>query len=301
MTDDDKLLDHNYDGIQEYDNDLPRWWLSIFGITTIAAVIYVFYVHGGFRPSDDELLQQAMAKLHEQQAAAQSDASSESESSALVALLGNQEAIDAGSEVFVKNCVACHGSKGEGLIGPNLTDQYWIHGGTPEAIIDIIKKGVPEKGMISWEPMLAEQDILNVTAFIWSIRNTNVAGKAPEGELVTEDSDTPGNKSQSLDAIAQDAARLASGKEVFVKNCVACHGSKGEGLVGPNLTDPYWIHGGTLSDIHTVITEGVVEKGMIAWKTMLKKKEIEDVTAYIWSIRNNNEKGKAPEGDDVTT
>ena len=102
-----------------------------------------------------------------------------------------------------------------------------------------------------------------------------------------------------LNLIKSDSA-LSKGKEVYVKNCVVCHGQNGEGLVGPNLTDAYWIHGGTLVAIRKVIQEGVLDKGMLAWKAVLPSDEIDNVTAYIRSLKGTNPANpKAPQGDKV--
>lgn len=105
---------------------------------------------------------------------------------------------------------------------------------------------------------------------------------------------------KTVKLLASDAKVVAKGKEIFTGKCVACHGAAGEGGVGPNLTDEYWLHGGTINDIFKTIKNGVPEKGMIAWKATLKPNEIQDVANYIVSIKGTNPpNAKAPQGDKV--
>ena len=95
-----------------------------------------------------------------------------------------------------------------------------------------------------------------------------------------------------------DEARLADGAKIFANNCAVCHLAEGQGLVGPNLTDNYWIHGGSYDDVKNTIVNGVIEKGMIAWKTQLSKKKIDNVTSYIFTLIGTNPPNpKAPEGE----
>ena len=97
--------------------------------------------------------------------------------------------------------------------------------------------------------------------------------------------------------LATDAATLSEGKDIFMKNCVTCHGQHGEGIVGPNLTDDYWIHGGGIKNIFTTIKYGVPAKGMISWQTQLAPKKMQAVASYVISLHGTNPpNGKAPEG-----
>ena len=103
-----------------------------------------------------------------------------------------------------------------------------------------------------------------------------------------------------LAAFVKTPEAITAGKAIYDANCVACHSAKGEGLVGPNLTDNHWIHGGSLKDIRHVIVEGVIEKGMIPWKTSLTSEQIDQVVAFVWSIKGTNVPGKPAEGELVT-
>ena len=96
---------------------------------------------------------------------------------------GDTETVNAGKSVFISNCVACHGEKGQGVVSPNLTDEYWLHGGKINSIFKIIKYGVPEKGMMSWEKTLSPKQISEVSNYILSLKGSNPANaKSPQGE-----------------------------------------------------------------------------------------------------------------------
>jgi len=186
MNEKDKLLDSNYDGIQEYDNDLPRWWLNIFWLTTLFAVVYAIYIHAIREEDDYQQLANAVNYIEEKaKAAQQSPESSDLTEDDLLALVNNQEITAHGKVLFTEKCSPCHGPAGEGLIGPNLADNYWIHGGKLVEIQKVITKGVPEKGMLSWESMLSGQEIQSLVAYIATLKGTNPPNaKAPQGDLV---------------------------------------------------------------------------------------------------------------------
>ena len=178
-------LDHNYDGIQEYDNDLPRWWLWLFYLTIAFAVIYYFYFDiSGAGKLPVQKLEQQMAELKEvQKALAPKEVALDTEEG-MLALAAQPEVVSRGKEVFTTNCAVCHQPEGQGLIGPNLTDDYWIHGGTITDVKRIIQVGVLEKGMLAWQGVLTPEQLNDVTAFVWSVHGTTPPNpKAPEGPL----------------------------------------------------------------------------------------------------------------------
>lgn len=185
----DELLDSNYDGIEEYDNDLPRWWLWLFYITIIIAPIYIWYWHMGpglLPHAQLEVDMKELAEIRARFAGEVQAAQGAQDEQSLLAFAADSASIAAGAKIFSEKCLPCHGAKGEGLIGPNLTDDRWIHGGKIVDIQRVIREGVPEKGMISWKEVMKSDEINQAVAFIWSIRNTNVPGKAPEGEPVSQ-------------------------------------------------------------------------------------------------------------------
>ena len=180
----DKLRSHVYDGIQEYDNMLPRWWVNLFIITTIFAGAYLYYYH--FRGEDAGLEQEyRVAKQAADQAAlARPNPSQEISEEQLMAMVKDEKILAKGRTIFQEKCVSCHGAHGEGLVGPNFTDRYWIHGGKMKSIVNTIRNGVPAKGMIPWASLLGSDDIHAAAAFVKSLEGTNAPhGKAPEGQL----------------------------------------------------------------------------------------------------------------------
>ena len=174
---------HEYDGIEECDNNLPTWWLWTFYGTILFAVGYWFHFHTfgtGANPmaafeQEDAAIKAAEAEQLKKAGAVTPDL--------LVKLSKDGATLKQGQEVFKTTCMSCHLESGGGSIGPNLTDAFWINGGTPEKIYKTIKEGVPAKGMASWGPVLGEERVRAATAYVISIKNTNVAGgKAPQGD-----------------------------------------------------------------------------------------------------------------------
>jgi cytochrome c oxidase cbb3-type subunit 3 len=180
----DLLLDHAYDGIQEYDNPMPGWWKALFWASIVFAAGYFFHFH--LSPNGQSIRQgyAADVKQADEEAAKRAAAEQVTEES-LAKGLGNEGMVLAGQALFAEKCVTCHESRGQGKIGPNLTDDHWIHGkGKLLDIYKVVHDGVPEKGMIAWGKTLKPVELRQVVAFVGSIRNTNVPGKAPEGPQV---------------------------------------------------------------------------------------------------------------------
>lgn len=182
----EKILEgHEYDGIRELDNKLPKWWLGLFYITIIFAVVYFlrFHVlHTG--PLQAEEYAMEMEKAADKYEATTAEAEPFE-----ITLLTDDASLQAGKVIYDKNCAVCHLAQGEGLVGPNLTDKYWIHGGSLEDIYDIIVVGNPSKGMISWKDQLTPEEILQVSSYVYMMEGTNPPNqKAPEGELFERES-----------------------------------------------------------------------------------------------------------------
>ncbi len=176
-----KLLDHNYDGIQELDNPLPKWWVQLFYATIVFAILYFSYYTFGFGPS--------LAEAHDQKlqamAAAKMAPKAEKEETAIT-FESTKEVLANGNKIYQSNCAACHKADGGGLIGPNLTDAYWIHGkGTNKDIYMVISNGVVSKGMIAWKDLLDPKEIEAVVVYIQSLKgSTPPNAKAAEGQKV---------------------------------------------------------------------------------------------------------------------
>lgn len=196
-------MDHEYDGIRELDNRLPPWWLYGFYGTIIFAGVYLWRYHvSETAPLSQQEFAIAMQKAEEQKAAYLKRSANNVDENT-VKVLTEASAIDAGKTVFIQNCAACHGKDGEGTVGPNLTDDYWLHGGSIADIFKSVKYGWPEKGMRSWKEDLSPVQISQVSSFIRSLHGSNPPnGKEKQGELYQETgaaaSDSTAAKADSL-------------------------------------------------------------------------------------------------------
>lgn len=179
----DKLLDHEYDGIQEMDNPLPGWWLATFYGAIVFSFLYVGYYHMGSGPSLLDELQTDLDAVHATKAQTESTGPTEE---SLMAIFNDAGRKEAGKKQFIEKCASCHGVHGEGLIGPNLTDNFWIHGNaTLVDIANVVANGVPDKGMPPWKSLLKEQELYSVVAYVKSLHGTKPANqKAPQGNEI---------------------------------------------------------------------------------------------------------------------
>lgn len=179
------LLDHNYDGIKELDNHLPPWWTNLFYLTIAFSVVYVLIYHVfDIMPLQEEEYNLAMADAAKQTELRLASVEEDFIDEATVEFVNTSAALTEGATLYTRNCVVCHGTNGEGGIGPNLTDEYWIHGGSISDIFKIIKYGVQEKGMIPWQTSLTPSQMQNLSSYIYTLEGTNPANaKAPEGQI----------------------------------------------------------------------------------------------------------------------
>lgn len=192
------VLDHNYDGIKELDNHLPPWWKYMFYLTVVFAVVYILIYHVfGTMPlqAQEYENEMALAEAHKASLVAAGGGSSIDENN--VEYSTDETIIANGAKVYAMNCAPCHKANGEGGIGPNLTDEYWVNnGGSIKNIFESVKFGFPSKGMISWEPLLSPQQMSDVSSFVKSINGSNPAdAKAPQGELYVEEEPAPAGDS----------------------------------------------------------------------------------------------------------
>jgi cytochrome c oxidase cbb3-type subunit III len=178
----DRLLDHAYDGIQEFDNPMPRWWVWIFWATIVFAILYAIDIGGWMRgPGRIADYERSMSEAAKRLPTAGAPA----DANAIAALVRDPKAVALGKTVFTTNCVVCHRADAGGNIGPNLTDDYWLHGGTVAEINKTINTGVLDKGMPNWGKMLSPQQVIAVTTYVVSLHGSNPANpKAPQGEKV---------------------------------------------------------------------------------------------------------------------
>jgi cytochrome c oxidase cbb3-type subunit 3 len=183
-TDKDVMLDHEYDGIRELDNDLPPWWKYGFYLTILSGIIYFvgYQVTHTFKSSSEEYQSEmaeaeASVKAYRASLALQVD-----ETNAI--FTDDPKQLDLGQKIFMKNCAVCHGNSGEGLVGPNFADKYWLYGNTPSDLFAIVKNGT-NKGMKAWKDELSPVDIQNVIGYIHTIEGTNPPNaKEAQGELI---------------------------------------------------------------------------------------------------------------------
>lgn len=259
-----KTTGHSYDGIEEYDNPLPRWWFGLFLATFVFAAGYLIIFPGlglykgiewkdtGAWTSVGELRQHQAeaAEVYAQTYGAYSKVSIEE-------LATNPDALKMGFRLFANNCAVCHGADGGGNPGfPNLTDKDWLYGGTPEKLLETITHG--RKGaMPAWSGVLGEAGVANVAEYVLKISNSK-----------------------------HDEAKAAVGEKLFATNCVVCHGADGKGnqLVGaPNLTDDVWLYGGKPETIRQTLRDG--RNGVMpAQAELLKADKIHLLAAYVYSL-----------------
>ena len=172
--DTDRILGHadESDGIEEYDNPLPDWWVGLFWFTIVWSVGYALWFHA-FSDRSPE------ARLAQEMAAAEARFASQPGAGDGVAFAVTPEAVAAGGPIYAMNCVACHGVNMEGGIGPSFLDDEWLHGGQASDIIHIIAEGVPAKGMIPWKGILSPEQIHQVAAYVVS-KHSEATGRSLE-------------------------------------------------------------------------------------------------------------------------
>ena len=199
----DVQLDHDYDGIKELDNSLPPWWIYGFYFTILFAGVYMYRYHiSKSAPLQvEELAAEKIQAEREKVAYMATLANNVDETS--IAYNPTAELLTEGKAIFVKNCVSCHGPEAQGAsIGPNLTDEYWIHKGGIKDIFKTIKNGVQEKGMIPWGQQLSNAQIAAAATFIKSLQESHPANpKAPQGDKYEEESEN----SSSSDSVAVES------------------------------------------------------------------------------------------------
>jgi cytochrome c oxidase cbb3-type subunit III len=179
----DRLIEHSYDGIQEYDNPMPRWWVITFWLTIVFSVFY--YLNPGNTGEGVGAYNEYEADMTAFRAKHPVNEGGADEP-ALLAMAKTPTAVAAGKTVYAQRCAACHAVDGGGGIGPNLADSAWIHGGTIGAVHKTIEIGVLAKGMPNWGKILSPTELNSVTVYVWSLNGTTPAQpKPPQGEVVT--------------------------------------------------------------------------------------------------------------------
>jgi cytochrome c oxidase cbb3-type subunit 3 len=179
------LLEHEVDGIQELDNNLPRWWVWLFILCTVHAFAYMLYYHVfGMGPL------QAAEYAIEAKAGEEAKVAAQKKFEASITSLQpskDDEALARGRRTFEQSCAPCHRMDGGGLVGPNLCDDFWIHGARFEDNLKTIVNGVPVKGMLAWKDSLKPSEIYEVASYIYTLRGTQPPNpKLPENQQQPE-------------------------------------------------------------------------------------------------------------------
>ena len=199
----DALLDHNYDGIQELDNALPPWWKYGFIITIGFAFVYLLNFHvlgNGKNPTEEYAVEMENAKIAKELY----DANNKDKIDETMVPMADAAGMKIGKDDYIANCIACHGSKGEGGAGPNLTDDYWIHKGSLNDIYHTLKVGYADKGMQSWAIKFSPKEMSEIASYVKMLKGTHPEGaKAPQGDLYDETAPT-----DSLSVIQQDSKNV---------------------------------------------------------------------------------------------
>jgi cytochrome c oxidase cbb3-type subunit 3 len=180
VNDPNSKIVHRYDDIEEEDNQLPNWWLFIlFGTILFMFGYWVVYhtTHTLQDPRTEynaEVVELKKARL----------ALTPLSDDAILSVVGDPGQVEEGKKVFAATCAACHAQEGQGLVGPNLTDKFWIHGNKPSDVAKSVTDGFADKGMPPWGQVLGQDKVRKVAAFVVTLKNTNVPGKAPQGDPI---------------------------------------------------------------------------------------------------------------------
>ena len=255
---------HVYDGIEEYDNPLPKWWFQLFVGTLVFSAVYLLWypglgsfpgVGGWTQLNQLEREQDKARDVHSETFAAYREMPIEE-------LAQDNAAMKMGVRLFANNCAVCHGADGGGNYGfPNLTDKEWLYGGTAEKIKETLTHG-RNGSMPAWGAVLGERNVLAAAEYV-----------------------------VSLSGAEHDAALAAKGEPVFRQNCAACHGADGKGnqIIGaPSLADTIWLYDGSRDGIANSIRNGRANV-MPAQKDKLQDEKIHLLTAYVYSLSLENE------------
>ncbi|MEO6148742.1 MAG: cbb3-type cytochrome c oxidase N-terminal domain-containing protein [Mucilaginibacter sp.] len=191
------IIEHDYDGIQELDNPTPGWFMGLFYTTIVFAVAYLLIYHVfNLAPLQyQEYANEMTVANKEKEAFLAKSADRVDENS--VKLSGDPAVLTSGLAIYGQSCSPCHGDKGQGVVGPNLTDDYWLHGGKITDVFKTIKYGVQAKGMPTWEKQLSPKQIADVASYIKSLRGSNPPN-AKEAQGEKEDGDDAAEKTAML-------------------------------------------------------------------------------------------------------
>ena len=185
-VDEARLMSHAYDGIREYDNPLPGWWRAIFWGSIVFAAGYFVWFHAlGWGQTPDEKYQAALADYQSKKTEREAADAANVNEDLIKRDASDGNVLEHGAQIFATRCASCHAADGKGLIGPNLTDLYQLHGTSRMDIFSTVRAGVPGTAMPAWGEQMAASDVVAVASYVVTLRGKNVAGgKAPQGQPV---------------------------------------------------------------------------------------------------------------------
>ncbi|MFG0316372.1 MAG: cbb3-type cytochrome c oxidase N-terminal domain-containing protein [Planctomycetota bacterium JB042] len=176
------LRDHSYDGIQEYDNPLPGWWVWTWIATIVFCFPYLAYYHGAEGRTLGDEYEQEVAEFADMLLATYGELEPDRET--LAKYMTDPVAMAGMKSLFKSKCTQCHRADGSGMVGPNLTDDSWLHVKEMPDIFTVLDQGVEAKGMPAWGPQLSKTQIVLMSAYVASLRETPKPGKEPQGEVI---------------------------------------------------------------------------------------------------------------------
>ncbi len=284
----EETVGHSFDGIEEYDNPLPKWWFMLFVATIVFALGYLALYPGlgnfkgllpgydyvdskkqtpftaGVQIADGSMRYSGWTGVHQwEKEMARADEQygplfAKFAAMPIEEVAKDEQALKMGSRLFASNCSVCHGSDAKGNHGfPNLTDNDWLYGGEPETIKTTIMGG-RQAAMPAWAAVIGEDGIKNVAAYVRSLSGL----KNPEG------------------------VDVAAGQQLFATNCVACHGPEGKGVQAmgaPNLTDKTWLYGSSFAQVQQTLRYGRNGR-MPAQAEFLGNDKVHLLAAYVYSL-----------------
>lgn len=268
----EETVGHSYDGIEEYDNPLPRWWFMLFVGTVVFALGYLVLYPGlgnwkGILPGYEGGWTQVKEWQREMDRANEQYGPLYAKFAAMPVeeVAKDPQALKMGGRLFASNCSVCHGSDAKGAYGfPNLTDDEWLWGGAPETIKTTIMEG-RQAAMPGWLSVIGEDGIRNVSGYVMSLSGRDT----PEGINVD----------------------IEQGQKTFAATCVACHGAEGKGLQAmgaPDLTDNVWLYGSSFGQIQQTVRYGR-NGNMPAQKDILGNDKVHLLAAYVYSLSQQPE------------
>ena len=259
---DGETTGHEWDGIKEYNNPLPRWWFHLFILTIVFAIVYLVLYPGmgNYEGTLKWTQENEWAEENTVVQAKKNDLFSTFIDKSIPEMIKDNKAMEIGERMFANHCSSCHGSDAQGAVGfPNLTDNDWIYGSDSDSILQSISAG--RNGIMpAWGAALGDDGVKQVSAYV-----------------------------REFSEKGQDKTLVEEGQKKFAMFCAACHGTDGKGVAvmgGPNLTDDIWLHSYDSGLIETILMDGI-SGNMPKHSELLDENSIKVLAAYVYSLTND--------------